>query len=978
MAPESSSVKVHGAAESRRISRPRFNFSLKTITATIVVAAMLVLGSIVILVGQYAASQAILTTTTYRVGNVGRLISEKMGRILEPAQATLRDLSFDPITTADTVDERLARAYVLIEQLSANQLISSIYLGNANGDFFLARRLDQAEVRRQIAPPRNAAYLIQSVSHAPGHEVKGEFIFYDSSFSVIERRPQPDYKFDARSRPWYSAAMHSNGTAVLSDPYVFFTTGQTGITLSRQSRSRNSVEGIDVALDTLAGRLNELRLTPGTEMALISTDDRVLAYQGASHTHRQHDAFLGMQSIQTLGSESLAHLLGIAQHGSTATRFYAGNRSWIGTSVPLDTWPTPGMRLLVAAPTDELTTELRGQQMRMLLIIVLGGLALLPFGWWAGRSIGHSLDRLIIRSERIRHFDFHHEGKPLSSGVREVTELSTAMDTMTGTIDHFLQISQQLATETDMESMLASVLQQVMEATRCISGAVYLWDYKEHIMRRAELAGDHNDHLRDEFEYLPDESPRSRHRQVGHLQQVEWELRGRSGQLQGLLILLHAGQARDSDTAFSEFTGRLSGMLAVSIETRQLIDAQKELLNALIRLMADAIDAKSPYTGGHCERVPELAMLLVDQMSQDTKGPYRAFKLDGEKRYEFYLGAWLHDCGKVTSPEHIVDKATKLELIHNRIHELRARFEILWRDAEIAHLKRLAAGEPEVTSTITLNACRQQLSDDFAFVAQCNQGGEFLPAESIDRLHKIASQPWLRHFDNRLGLSAGELQRLIEVEPNIPSLPAVEQLLADRPEHLIPWGSNTPPVEKDNPQNRYGFDMALPSYQQNAGELYNLAIPRGTLTAEDRFKINNHIVQTYIMLKNLPWPQNLSRVPEIAATHHEKMDGTGYPRKLSASQLNIIDRVMALSDVFEALTAADRPYKSAKSLSESLRIMAFMCKDRHLDTELFRYFLHSEIWKVFAQRYMHASQIDTVNISDIDELLPERGAESVQ
>lgn len=439
-------------------------------------------------------------------------------------------------------------------------------------------------------------------------------------------------------------------------------------------------------------------------------------------------------------------------------------------------------------------------------------------------------------------------------------------------------------------------------------------------------------------------------------------------------MLVHAVDAEHAEDSFVQFAKQLSGMLAVSIETRQLIDAQRNLLDAVVRLMADAIDAKSPYTGGHCERVPELATMLVDHMSAENSGPYAQFNMTDDQRYEFYLGAWLHDCGKVTSPEHIVDKATKLEVIYNRIHEVRMRFEVLWRDADNAHLKRLMAGADEAESGAVLALCHQQLQDDFAFVAQCNVGSELMAKDAIERLTQIASQTWLRHFDNRLGLAAEEAGRVAAACPVEPKLPVTEYLLSDRPEHVIPWIGRKPPVERTDPDNRYGFDMVLPRHQQNMGEVYNLSIRRGTLTEEDRFKINDHIVQTYIMLKGLPWPQQMARVPEIAATHHERMDGKGYPRKLPGEQLTLVDRVMVLADIFEALTAPDRPYKLPNTLNDSLHIMAGMCRNQHLDTELFRYFLHSGLWQTFAQRFMNPSQIDNVDVNRIEMLLPGKPA----
>jgi len=404
-------------------------------------------------------------------------------------------------------------------------------------------------------------------------------------------------------------------------------------------------------------------------------------------------------------------------------------------------------------------------------------------------------------------------------------------------------------------------------------------------------------------------------------------------------------------------------MLAVAIETRQLLESQRRLFDAIIQLMADAIDAKSPYTGGHCERVPQMAIEFADRLHAASDGPYANFRMNENERYAFHLGAWLHDCGKVTSPEHIVDKATKLEVIRSRIHEVRLRFEILWRDAELAAARGALSAEQ-------LRARQLQLHDDFAFVANCNLGGEFLSDESIAKLQSIGAQGWQRHFDDRLGLSAAELRQLDALRPKAPALPAMEALLADLPEHRIPWGDDRPAVEAGDPRNKYGFDMKLPPYQQNLGELHNLCIRRGTLTDEDRFKINDHMVQTYIMLKGLPWPAGLEQVPELAATHHERLDGKGYPRRIPGERLGVLDRVMAICDVFEALTAADRPYKPPKTLSETLRIMAFMCKEQHLDAELFRYFLRARLWENFATRFMKPAQQDAVDMEALEALLP--------
>lgn len=889
--------------------------------------------------------------------------------LLEPTQSTLRQISFDPIADASTLTERLQRLYVLSEELSTNPMISAIYVGYDNGEFLLARPLDNAAIRERFKAPGGANFLVQTRTLQPGGNIVGEYLFFDANSVIEERRAMPDYQFDARVRPWYRAANETTDS-VLSQPYVFFTTQQVGVTLSRLSRSGNAVVGIDMVLDEISSTLGTLKLSDHSEIALVNDQQEILAYPQMDRVLvRGADGF----SFKKVGDFDSPDLLALhaAQTPLGKVHFFeVGGREILGVRLPFDVWAGTEMHLLVTAPVEDMLGSLpqQGRNILWAIAALLG--ALLPLGWWAGSRIGHSLDSLSAQAVRIGHFEFS-DSTAQGARIREVNHLHGVMRDMSATIQSFLQLSHQMAVESDVERMLKTVLRQLVSATRCSDAAVYLWDADAQCMVLHAVASGDASKLADRFAYEAGRVPRDGTCQAAHGElRLELELRGRNGQLQGLLTLMQPEGSAHLESAFVEFARQLSGSLAVSIETRQLIDAQKKLLDAVIRLMADAIDAKSPYTGGHCERVPELATMLVDHLNAQTSGPYADFRMSEEERYEFYLGAWLHDCGKVTSPEHIVDKATKLEVIYNRIHEVRMRFEVLWRDAEIAHLQRLGSGGDPALSQAARDACHRQLTQDFAFVAECNVGGEFMADAALARLRSIAQQTWLRHFDDSLGLASEEARRHGAAHPEKPVLPVLEPLLADRPDHLVVWEGKKPPVEKGNPANGYGFDMKLPEHKQNMGEVYNLSIRRGTLTEEDRFKINDHIVQTYIMLRGLPWPPSLKRVPDIAATHHEKIDGKGYPRCLGGEHLTVADRVMALADIFEALTAADRPYKAPKTLTESLKIMAFMCKDQHLDAELFRYFLRSGLWLQYAQRYMKPDQIDTVDIAALEKLLP--------
>lgn len=410
------------------------------------------------------------------------------------------------------------------------------------------------------------------------------------------------------------------------------------------------------------------------------------------------------------------------------------------------------------------------------------------------------------------------------------------------------------------------------------------------------------------------------------------------------------------DPKLLPFMEALAAQAAVAMENLTLVEAQKALMESMIRVLAGAIDAKSPYTGGHCERVPELAFMLAEAACAAEQGPLADFSFRNEDEWrEFRIGAWLHDCGKVTTPEYVVDKATKLETIYNRLHEVRTRFEVLLRDARIARLEAIYLhGADPAQEDARLAAREAQLQDDFAFVASCNQGGEFMAPERIERLQHIAAQSWWRHFDDRLGLSQEEAMRCTDMAA---ALPAREQLLADKVQHLF----ERPPSKALDP--KYGFRLQVPHYLYNQGELYNLSVGRGTLTEEERFKINEHIIQTIVMLEQMPLPASLHRVPEYAGTHHETLTGSGYPRKLTAEALSIPARIMAIADIFEALTASDRPYKRGKTLSESVAILYRFKQDKHIDPVLFDLFLTSGIYRRYGERYLRPAQLDEVEIS---------------
>ncbi|GAB6094701.1 hypothetical protein JCM14469_09530 [Desulfatiferula olefinivorans] len=409
------------------------------------------------------------------------------------------------------------------------------------------------------------------------------------------------------------------------------------------------------------------------------------------------------------------------------------------------------------------------------------------------------------------------------------------------------------------------------------------------------------------------------------------------------------------DTAIKEIFELSTSIVDMALTIKQHEESLKTLLESFIQLIAQAIDDKSPFTAEHCARVPKLALMLVDAASRSSRKPFDEFRLHGGDEYrEFRIAAWLHDCGKITTPEYIVNKATKLETLYNRIHEIRMRFEVLWRDAEIDYLKK-AADRPGSAAEAdeALEEKRRRLQDDFAFIAGLNIGGESMTDDEHRRLQELATMTWQRHFDDRLGLSPMEADRCpAEKKP----LPVTENLIADKPEHLIAHSHDMTYDQK------YGITMDIPDHLYDRGELHNLSVNRGTLTREDRFKIQEHMISTIKMLESLPFPEELARVPRYASTHHETLRGTGYPRKLSGDELSIPERIIAVADIFEALTAADRPYKNAKKLSEAVDILYAMVEAGDIDRDVFELFLTSGVYLTYSKRYLNPEQIDDVII----------------
>jgi HD-GYP domain-containing protein (c-di-GMP phosphodiesterase class II) len=390
-------------------------------------------------------------------------------------------------------------------------------------------------------------------------------------------------------------------------------------------------------------------------------------------------------------------------------------------------------------------------------------------------------------------------------------------------------------------------------------------------------------------------------------------MKNHEGELNGVLQLINAtvdGKVSAFSSQQMELVRSLASLAAVALTNKQLIENMEQLFQGIARLIAKAIDEKSPYTGGHCRRVPELTMMLADAVHRHKSGPLADFSLTEADRNELSVAGWLHDCGKIATPEYVMDKASKLQTIFDRIELVDAKIEIAKRDLELSFAGPIYLAQ-HLLDEAKVAALQQQLAEGLAtldkqreFLRKANIGGEFMDKSDQQRVADFGQQQQI--------CIAGQQQNLLS----------------------------------DN-------------------EIYNLSIARGTLTPEERQIINRHMDITVDMLESLPFPKHLQRVPEFACGHHEKMDGTGYPKGLSKEQMSVPARMMAIADIFEALTASDRPYKEGKPLSECLAIMGRMKESQHIDPDLFDIFIDEKVYLQYAQQFLKASQLDEIDLSRI-------------
>lgn len=907
----------------------------------------------------------------------------------------LDDFSIDPSHLLASSSLR-----IIFRLLQRNRELYSIYFGYEDSRFIqvISVNKDPLILKAHMAPT-GTMWIVRSIELMEKAQRVQKWYFLDKTFQILSKKSETNPEYDPRKRPWYLLAMKSD-EATFSNVYMFNSLHDIGISASEKKANGKGIVGVDLTLRQLENMISNIKISKNSRTLIVDEDYQEIAKPGTLK-----NKFINSDPL--LSELSNNHRLGLRQVKIGKEVYYVktGDVFKHGSA----------LKVVVTAPITDFNTPFVNIQNRLTYTTLIWLILFVPVICFLSKHMTTRLSLIAWEAEKMKDLIFEREERK-PSPILEFYLLEKHFDAMRSSLlkkTQALKISQSklnrlvelgisFSAARDPEKLMEMILLGAKELTNADGGTLYKIEgdaLNFRIIRNDTLdialgGTQDNDVTLNPVPLYDDEGNENHHNVVSHsiwktksiliedaYDNAEFDFSGtklfdqsnnyhsqsfltiplmpRGAKPIGALQLINSKDEDGNVTVFSEeivrFVEALAAQAATILYNLELLEAQENLMDAMIQLIAGAIDAKSPYTGGHCERVPKLAIMMAKEACKCTDGIFTDFAFQNEDEWrEFSIAAWLHDCGKLVTPEYVADKATKLETIFNRIHEIRTRFEVLLRDAEVAYYRDLCEGGNKNELATVFDARKQDLIEKFAFVAECNVGGEFMADDKIESLEKIAGEEWVRNFDIRLGLSHEE--ELLYQECDI--FPVKEKLLADRASHILERNRDIKQQYAD-----LDFKVPVPEHLYNRGELYNLSVRRGTLTEEERYKISEHIMQTIAMLEKMPFPSHLARVPEYAGAHHETIIGTGYPRKLDASGLSVPSRIMAVADIFEALTSSDRPYKKTKTLSEAIHILSLFKKDQHIDPEIFNLFLTSGVYKRYAEQFLLPEQLDDVDIS---------------
>ncbi|MFC6673611.1 HAMP domain-containing protein [Marinobacterium aestuariivivens] len=801
-------------------SRRRFPLHLQITALFLLLIA--VLGGTLSAYNYRKSSEIVLAASDQLFTQYGNQLTLDFLRTYQPIVQTVNMLTLDSIASAWTLEERLSKIPLLAKALDQRPQVVGLKFGYESGDYFIVRPIGSDTLRAAFGAPDDAVLMADNIQQNDLGRRTVERFFFDARLQPVGRVDAGLSEYDPRTRAWYQGAIASD-VHVATDPYFFDQLRKVGITLSSRTPDRTAVVAADIALDSLSQTISGLLITPRSEIVLLDLNLNALAYRDPGKlVLLRDDEVAEVARLDSLGSQALDAAGPLVQSGLRAFELRIEDEKWRGRLYRLE--PAHGIRfeLLMLVPEKELFTEALVMRQQSSLITGIILLLALPLTWYLARQIARPLRQLAREANAIRRLQFD---RPLgfSSMIREIDDLSHSMSVMKDTLNRFLGLVRSISEETEFKPLIELITDETMNVSQAAGAAIYLVNEDETRLEPVSLkiAGTaaspgmlsgcalastgslarclrEESSLQEQVDHASHDHPMHRLLEVmdrSRFSVVVIPLKNRKREPVGVLCLLFPDidSRRESDRL--AFIETLSGFASITLESRQLIRMEKDLLEAFIELIAGAIDAKSPHTAGHCQRVPDLTEMLARAACDSQDPAFRDFRLSAEQWEELHIASWLHDCGKVTTPEYIVDKATKLETLYDRIHEIRTRFEVLKRDAEIRYWQALHAGGDETELRRRLEREQAELDEEFRFVADCNLGGEYMKPEDQARLRAIAGRTWLRTLDDSLGLSWEERQRRPDPPPG---LPVEEPLLADKPAHIVPRTENDR-IAQDNP-----------------------------------------------------------------------------------------------------------------------------------------------------------------------------------
>ena len=706
----------------KKLYRPSFYFTINSLFILLILGV----GGILIWQNYLSSKKIVLFAANRAYDQVVQEVSDDFKHTYQPVFQTVHLLSMTPVMSASTLNERLQELGILSTALQNRTELSGLQVGYANGDYFIIRPVSSERIRTLFQAPEKAGYVVDHVNTDPvsGQRLLVRIYYDDKLWEILRNDPEPT-EYDPRLRPWYKQA---NSTSQVSavEPYMFYFLKEIGTTVAYNPSGLEAVIAADVTLHQISDTLNKYLLTPNSKIALVSPEGYVLGYNDPAQMiiSLDNDRFR-IAHIAELGSGVLefVHNNKLLKPGSLKFRY--NQEEWLGDVRTLNVSGIKGRdsTLVMISPSSELLADAIKMVKRSLLVTLIILLLSIPVASVVAVMISKALKALAGEAVLISRFDFARPIK-IRSKIREVDELAQSMDLMKSTISRFLTLVKSLTAEQNFDAMLEQISRETMSVSQAGGVLTCLVDEETNTLKPGvlfeqaeglvDVRGLPTLSLDSESELVKAVHEKEMHYfrlskeqddemggllsmfVVDELLITALPLQNRQEEVIGLLCLLNQATGREGGKGGPEderldFVRTFSGFAAVSLESRQLLEMQKRLMDSFMHLLAGAIDAKSPYTGGHCQRVPVITKMLA-RAACDDEGLFKDYQLDEEGWEAVHLAGWLHDCGKVTTPEYVVDKSTKLETIYDRIHEVRTRFEVLKRDAEIRCWEQIAEG----------------------------------------------------------------------------------------------------------------------------------------------------------------------------------------------------------------------------------------------------------------------------------------------